>query len=234
MNACEELPMGSAVLLLSGGLDSTVCLAAACREGKVTLALTFDYGQRAAEREVNAAKRIAQAYGVRHDVVRLPWLQSITTSALVRSDQKLPESQTADIKARREAAERVWVPNRNGVFLNIAAAYAEAMGCEQVVAGFNREEGEVFPDNTADFMKATSAAFRFSTRGKVRLESPTAGLGKKEIFALGLELGAPLGSIWSCYSEGPAMCGKCSSCFGLVRAARAHGFDDINNLPTKR
>lgn len=209
------------VVLLSGGLDSTVALAQARLDGPVLLALTFDYGQRAAAAEIRAAGRICDRYGLPHRVVQLPFLSEITTSALVNRDSAVPElsaDQLADATVTAGTARAVWVPNRNGIMINIAAAFAESLRADRVVAGFNREEAQTFPDNSLDFVRAASQALAFSTLNRVRVVSPTLLLDKKEIVALGRRLGAPLDLVWSCYHGGEAMCGRCESCQRFRRA----------------
>jgi 7-cyano-7-deazaguanine synthase len=110
------------------------------------------------------------------------------------------------------------VPNRNGVFVNVAAAFAESLGARDVVTGFNLEEAATFPDNSTEFMKCASGALALSTANHVRLVSPTARLDKAGIVRLGVRTGAPLAHVWSCYEAGPRMCGSCESCARLVRA----------------
>ena len=212
----------TAVLCLSAGLDSAVNLAAACRRrGGVRLALTFDYGQRAARREAACARRLAGRYGVPWRLIRLPWLGEITGTALVARGRKLPElsPKQLDDRARTlKSAAAVWVPHRNGVFLNVAAAFAEALGCREVLIGFNREEAATFPDNSAAFGRATTAAFRFSTATRVRVRSYTARLDKRGIVRLAGHLGLPLDLVWPCYEGGRSPCGCCESCLRFRRA----------------
>jgi 7-cyano-7-deazaguanine synthase len=119
------------------------------------------------------------------------------------------------------SAAAVWVPNRNGVFINIAAAFAESLGCEAVVCGFNAEEGQTFPDNTAEYAQAATAALAYSTLSQVRVWSPTQDLTKVEIVALARRIGAPLQHVWSCYEPGPEPCGECESCLRFARAMAA-------------
>jgi len=209
----------NAIALLSGGLDSTVNLKRALEESNVLLALTFDYGQRAAEREVEAARAIAEALGVPHRVVELPWLAQVTTTALVDREQALPEPSEGELSSRgAETAEAVWVPNRNGVFVNIAAAYAESLSCEEIVVGFNAEEGATFPDNSREFFHAANAALALSTLRRVRLQCYTLDMMKSELLAFGRRIDAPLGLIWPCYENGPEICWRCESCARLRRA----------------
>jgi 7-cyano-7-deazaguanine synthase len=210
----------AAVVLLSGGLDSTVAFKAALDRSGVLLAITFDYGQRAARREVAAAAAIAARFGVEHRAIALPWLGEETSTALVDRKKEVPRPAANDLDSERarETAAAVWVPNRNGVMINIAAAFAEARGADRVVVGFNREEGATFPDNTEDYARAATAALAFSTLSKVRVEAPAAALSKAEIVRLGQSIGAPLDLVWSCYFGDEAPCGCCESCLRLRRA----------------
>jgi 7-cyano-7-deazaguanine synthase len=114
--------------------------------------------------------------------------------------------------------DAVWIPNRNGVLVNIAAAFAEAYGCDVVITGFNREEAAEFPDNTPEYVDAVNHSLQFSTRSGVRVVSFTQGLSKRGILRKGLELSVPLGGIWSCYRSGESMCGRCASCRRLKTA----------------
>jgi 7-cyano-7-deazaguanine synthase len=115
------------------------------------------------------------------------------------------------------------VPNRNGVFIAIAAAHAEAAGLRRVVVGFNREEGATFPDNTPEFVARTNAALALSTLSTVEVVNPVGALDKVEIVRRGREAGAPLGLVWSCYHGEPEPCGACESCRRLFRALDAAG-----------
>jgi 7-cyano-7-deazaguanine synthase len=213
--------MKRSVVLLSGGLDSTVALACALRETLVVLCLTFDYGQRAAAREVAAAAAIARHYGVPHRTVALPFLGEITSTALVNRKAAVPAPDPRDLRnstVAHQTARAVWVPNRNGVFVNVAAAFAEALGAGVVVTGFNREEGETFPDNSATFVAAANRALGLSTLRGVKLVSYTQQLDKAEIAALGRRLNIPWPLIWSCYHGEDEPCGRCESCLRLAAA----------------
>ncbi|MEW6698278.1 MAG: 7-cyano-7-deazaguanine synthase QueC [Bacillota bacterium] len=214
----------NSVVLLSGGLDSTVNLAYALTEGKVELALTINYGQRAAQREIAAAGNLAGHYKIPHRVIELPWLAQITQTALVKGETALPEpslEELDDLDAANKTAAAVWVPNRNGLFVNIAACFAEVLHCRLVVAGFNREEAATFPDNTPEFALAASQAMAYSTANQVKVISYTNRLDKKEIAALGNRLGVPWDLIWSCYRGEEKMCGTCESCQRMARAFKS-------------
>ncbi|GAB6157437.1 7-cyano-7-deazaguanine synthase QueC [Desulfotomaculum varum] len=209
------------VVLLSGGLDSAVNLAYALTEGSVKLALTMDYGQKAASQEIKAATALARYYNIRHQVIELPWLAHITTTALVKEERILPEPAAEELDnpdITQKTAAAVWVPNRNGLFINIAACFAESLTCGQVVAGFNREEAATFPDNTPEFAAVASQALTYSTANQVKVISYTNRLDKQEIVALGNRLRVPWHLIWSCYRGQHAMCGQCESCRRMIRA----------------
>jgi 7-cyano-7-deazaguanine synthase len=201
------------VAILSGGLDSTVSLAAATRKMDVVLALTFDYGQRAAKREREASSKIAKHYKVPHKVVAIPWLAALTSTALVNRRASLPVNEMSE-----RSAKAVWVPNRNGVFIEIAAAHAESLGATRLITGFNKEEAVTFPDNSPAYVSAVNDALSFSTANGVRVVSFTGALEKKGIVNLGRRLNAPLQLIWPCYEGGKRWCGECESCLRSLRA----------------
>ncbi len=205
-----------AVVLLSGGLDSTVALAMTAASGVRGAALFFDYGQRAARREEAAARGIAAAYGYEFERVELPWLAARSASALVAGPGE-PPAWSAELLDDR-SPRAVWVENRNGIFISIAAFYAAELGAESVVAGFNREEAAAFPDNSEEYVRRMNAALELGLASPVRLESPTLAMTKVEIARRGLELGIPWRLLWSCYLGGERMCGRCESCLRLARA----------------
>ena len=204
------------VAILSGGLDSTVSLAAATRKMDVVLALTFDYGQRAARREREASAKIARHFRIPHRVIAIPWLAALTSTALVNRRARLPLREMSE-----RSAKAVWVPNRNGVFIEIAAAHAESLGALRLITGFNREEAATFPDNSAAYVSAVNYALSFSTANGVRVVSYTGALDKKAIVHLGRRLDAPLKWIWPCYEGGKRWCGECESCLRSLRALNA-------------
>ena len=222
------------VVLLSGGLDSTVAFKKSVDISDVVLALTFDYGQRAAVKEAAAAAKMSALYDVEHRLIDLPWLKEITKTALVCTDKKIPELSTDELDGAEgkteESARGVWVPNRNGVFINIAASFCEALGAELIITGFNIEEAATFPDNSPEFIEAINSSLSYSTLNKVKLLSPTALLNKKEIVKLGMKIDAPLEFLWSCYKGGERMCGVCESCMRLKRALEDAGSDLIDKL----
>lgn len=193
--------------LVSGGLDSLVSLARAVQERDVRLVIFFDYGQRARESERVSSMSAANYYGLPFAEVDIRWLEALSPAGMQATGTEGED----DLRT----LEQVWVPNRNGVFINVAAAYAERYGCDTVVTGFNREEAEEFPDNGQDYVDRVNLSLALSTRSRVRVESFTIELDKRAIIRLGLELKAPLSIVWSCYRSGERMCGRCASCARL-------------------
>ncbi|HMK47312.1 MAG TPA: 7-cyano-7-deazaguanine synthase QueC [Methanocella sp.] len=218
------------IALLSGGLDSVVAFKKEHDLHGVALAITFDYGQRAATKEIEMAGKICERFNVGHHVIDLPWLKAITKTALVSRDAGVPqptEAELDDIKGRaQETAGLVWVPNRNGTFINIAAAFGDACGYDRIVCGFNAEEGATFPDNTPQYVDAVNRSLTFSCREKVKVVAPVINYNKEEIIHEGVRIGAPLDLSWSCYYTADHPCGKCESCMRRARAFRRAGIPD--------
>ncbi|HMN69680.1 MAG TPA: 7-cyano-7-deazaguanine synthase QueC [Bdellovibrionales bacterium] len=219
------MPKASAVVLLSAGLDSAFNLYKASQELEVRLALTFQYGQRAAAREAERAARLADGLKIPHKVIDLTWFKDFTQTALV-GDMNVPVASDVaidDMKVSARTAQAVWVPNRNGIFLNIAAGFAEGLSCDFVIPGFNAEEAATFPDNGPDFMTALDKAFTYSTSRHVRVKCFSTDLRKTEIVAESKKIGVPLKELWPCYLGGAEWCGQCESCQRFRRAMAANG-----------
>ena len=214
--------MKKAVVLLSSGLDSTVNLYRAHRELDIVLALHFDYGQRAGKQEKIHAKKIADHLGIKFQVIDLPWFNNFSNSSLTNMNKDMVTHVEIDnLEASKESAKNVWVPNRNGIFLNIAAAFAEQLHADYVIPGFNAEEGATFPDNTPEFMMSLDTAFSFSTSNKVKTLCYTANMNKAEIYSLGLELGVDYSMVWPCYQSLAEPCGICESCLRFMSAKKS-------------
>lgn len=220
--------MDGCIALLSGGLDSTVATAMAHADARVHTALTFDYGQRAREREVEIARAFCHRHRIEHRVIELPWLRAWTSTALVDRRYELPQVDVEGLDAGgEERARATWVPNRNGLFIAIAAALAEGLKLSSVVAGFNAEEAATFPDNSQAFLEASNASLGFSTLCRVKVISPTAPMSKAQIARQFLDLSLDPQLFWCCYEGDDKPCGRCESCSRTLRAFAAIGELDL-------
>jgi 7-cyano-7-deazaguanine synthase len=213
------------LILLSGGLDSAANLAFAHYFDTPVLALTVDYGQRAVLPEIRAAKLFADYYGVPHQVLDLKWLGALGGSALTSNAIDIPNMATDkldDLKTATSTAKSVWVPNRNGLLINAAAAIAESMKAQQVVVGFNKEEAATFPDNSSQFLGVSTLSLKYSTSNGVKVACYTDMMMKTEIVQSirNLPTKFPFEHVWSCYHGGEKMCGECESCKRFIRATK--------------
>jgi 7-cyano-7-deazaguanine synthase len=219
-----------AVLLLSGGLDSTTLLALARRDGFAVHALTFRYGQRHAH-EIDAARRVAAAWGVaRHEIVDID-LRTFGGSALT-TGAPIPKDRDADAMAT--GIPVTYVPARNTIFLSFALAWAEVLGAADIFIGVNALDYSGYPDCRPAFVEAfermanlaTAAAVEGRTRLAIR--APLLHLTKREIIALGTSLGVDYGQTTSCYDPAPdgAACGHCDACQLRLRGFAEGGLSD--------
>lgn len=214
-----------AVVILSGGLDSTTCMAVAANEGCEIYALTFDYGQRH-RREVDCARRVAEHFGVReHRIVRMDFLKQIGGSALTDSRLEIPSDGPG------EEIPNTYVPGRNLIFLSLAASYAEAVGAGNIFIGVSAVDYSGYPDCRPDFIEAVNRVLQVGTRAGDRSEpivirAPLIRLSKAETIKLGHRLGAPYHLTTSCYRGGEQACGTCDSCRLRLKGFREAGLTD--------
>ena len=209
-----------AVILVSGGLDSSTVLAIAKQRGYDCYTLSFDYGQRH-RAELVAAERISKALGeIEHKVVRLN-LDSIGGSALTDSSIDVPEHETQGIPI-------TYVPARNTVFLSIAPGWAEVLGASDIFIGVNAVDYSGYPDCRPEFIAAFEVMANLATRAgvegdKLTVHTPLMDWGKGEIIKVGLDLGVDYALTVSCYqaTEDGLACGRCDSC-----RLRRQGFAD--------
>lgn len=227
MNSKRE----TALVLLSSGLDSSFNLAESIATFDVKLALTFNYNQKAASAEIRSARLLANHYKIPHKIIDLPWFSEFTTTSLIGAAD-VPQGKEVEIDSVEKSnrtAERVWVPNRNGIFLNIAAGFAEGLGARYVIPGFNREEAATFPDNSLAYLKILDQSWSFSTLGKAQTFCHSADLDKTQIVEAAKKLGLPFAMLWPCYLNENMWCGRCESCQRFKRALGANGlsFDSL-------
>ena len=216
--------MKKAISIFSGGLDCTVATSVFDREYEIH-AITFNYGQKAFRQELKASRRICEKMGWSHEVIDLPWLAAISNSSL-NTDEDIPEvseNDLDDIDKSSETASNVWVPARNTVFTSIALSYAESIGAEIIIIGWNNEEGLTFPDNSEEFLNEFNELIKVGSPDKIRIEAPAINLNKEELVELGVKVGAPMKLSYSCYKGEDEPCGVCESCVRRNRAFKKVG-----------
>lgn len=211
----------SSIVLLSGGLDSTVLLAKLLAEKRRVLAMGIDYGQRHS-REINAARAICAHYGVEY---RLADLRGITAffghNSLTDKDVPVFEGEYNE-----DGMKTTVVPARNLVFVSLATAWAISEKCDTIAYAAHGGDHAIYPDCREEFAEKLDAVVQISDWHPVRLERPFVGMSKGEIVALGAKLNAPLHLTWSCYNGGSKHCGKCATCLERADAFRAAGIPD--------
>ncbi len=216
-----------AIVLFSGGLDSTTCLYWALAEGYECETLSVSYGQRH-EREIQSAQKITKKLGVKSHIITLdlPWLK---TSSLVNPSAQIPDIPVEQIKS--EGIPSTYVPGRNLMFLSLAGSLLDAVGADAIIAGPNAIDFSGYPDCTPAFFSAAAEALNRGTKqgvtNGIEVFAPLMELSKAQIVKLGVELGVPFELTWSCYAGGDKPCGRCDSC-----KLRAKGFEEAGVIDT--
>lgn len=225
MSTYQNTPQKNAVVLLSGGLDSTTCLAIAKAQGYNIYALSFDYGQRSSS-ELQAARAVADVFGVlQHSVIPLG-IGALGGSALTDLNLAVPEEESSGIPV-------TYVPARNTVFLSYAMALAEVVNAQTIFIGVNARDYSGYPDCRPEFIAAFEKMANLATKAAIqgaslKIEVPLIALSKAQIIAKGLELGVDYSLTVSCYQadEQGRACGRCDSCrFRIKGFAEAGGTD---------
>ena len=228
LTASEDAKTSKArvLVVLSGGMDSTVCAALAVRDfgAEHAAALHIDYGQRTEGRERRAYQQICDRLSIRTRLaIQTAFFRAIGGSALTDEQIAVPQA-GPEIGAEIPVT---YVPFRNSHFLSAAVSWAEVLGAEKIYVGAVQQDSSGYPDCRPEFYAAFNEAARTGTKeGRIRIETPLIALRKVEIVRLGLELGAPFDLTWSCYSREDRACGTCDSCVLRMRAFAAAGASD--------
>jgi 7-cyano-7-deazaguanine synthase len=211
-----------AIVLLSGGMDSSVCAALAVRDHDAA-ALHISYGQRTEERERQSFLAICQRLKI-HDrlMLRNESLHMIGGSALTDDSIPVPDAEMVG-----HGVPVTYVPFRNAHFLAAAVSWAEVLGAKRIYIGAVEPDSSGYPDCRPAYYKAFNQVVKAGTKeGDIEIETPLIAMRKAEIVRLGLELGAPFDLTWSCYSREDRACGVCDSCVLRLRAFEAAGVRD--------
>lgn len=226
--------MKKALVLSSGGVDSTTCIGIAISKiGRNNVStVSVSYGQRHSK-ELECADKVAEYLGVKHYILDLSnVLQYSNCSLLAHSTENVPEKSYADqIAENGEGKVSTYVPFRNGLMLSAVAALAQSIYPDDdvdIYIGAHADDaaGHAYADCSEEFTSAMNTAIVIGTYGKVRVVAPLVTMNKAQVVSTGLELGVPYSRTWSCYKGGDKACGKCGTCIDRLAAFAANGVKD--------
>ena len=209
------------VVLVSGGMDSVTVLYHAARTWQVLAALSFDYGAKHNHRELPCAQWHCARLGLRHEIVKLDFVDRLFDSALLHSGGAVPDGHYAE-----PVMQQTVVPFRNGIMLAVAGGFAESIGATAVVIAAHSGDHAIYPDCREGFMQAMDSALGLGTYAGIRLLRPFIALDKGAIVRRGAELGVDFGRTWSCYKGGERPCGTCGTCVERAEAFQQAGLPD--------
>ena len=209
------------VVLCSGGMDSVTALYWAQAEHEVVAVVSFDYGSKHNARELPFAAAHADKLQLRHELIRLDFVNRLFASDLLKSGGAIPEGHYA-----AENMKQTVVPFRNAIMLSTACGLAESLGAEAVVIAAHTGDHTIYPDCREDFMRAMGDAMRLGTYAGVQLLRPFITLTKGQIAAKGAHLGVDFSRTWSCYKGGAVHCGVCGTCVERREAFTEAGLKD--------
>jgi len=196
-----------ALVLFSGGLDSTVLATQMKQEAKETRLLSIDYGQRHAK-ELDHSQKVADHLGLDHEILKLPQLGHILGgSSLTDKSISLPEGHYAE-----QSMKSTVVPNRNMILLALAGGHALSLGFDTIAYAAHAGDHTIYPDCRPEFANAMDKALGLADWKDLNLHRPYVEMTKSDLVSLGDQLGAPLQLTWSCYAGGEIHCGKCGTC----------------------
>ncbi|MEE3393687.1 MAG: 7-cyano-7-deazaguanine synthase QueC [Lachnospiraceae bacterium] len=230
-NSNEKIIGTRALVLASGGVDSSTCLGLAVkRYGKENVsALSVSYGQKH-DKEIESARKVADYYGVKLYSLNLSEIFRFSDCSLLKqSDKEIPEESYAEQIAKGDGSPvSTYVPFRNGLFLSSAASLALSIGCDVIYYGAHADDaaGNAYPDCSESFNNAMNTAIYEGSGKKLQIIAPFINVPKKEVVRIGLELKVPYELTWSCYEGGDKPCGKCATCIDRKAAFEANGVTD--------
>ena len=211
--------MKNALLVLSGGMDSTTLLYE--RASEIALAVSFDYGSNHNGREIPFAKFHCEKLGIEHITIPLKFMHDYFKSSLLSGADAIPEGNYAD-----ENMKSTVVPFRNGIMLSVAAGLAESRGLSKVMMANHFGDHDIYPDCRKEFVDAMSQAMAAGTYANITVDAPYTLISKADIARRGKTLGVDYGQTWSCYKGGKVHCGKCATCLERKAALAEAGIED--------
>lgn len=224
--------MKKALVLSSGGVDSTTCIGIAVRENGAENVSTVSvyYGQKH-KKELEAARKIAEHYGVNHYELDLSSIMQYSNCSLLDHSTESVQHGSYAEQIEKDGQVKTYVPFRNGLMLSAVAAMAFSLYPDEevdVYLGAHADDaaGNAYADCSVEFTDAMGKAISIGTYGRIHLRTPLVYLNKSGVVAIGLSLHVPYELTWSCYEGGDKPCGKCGTCIDRARAFAANGVDD--------
>lgn len=216
--------MKKCVVPVSGGLDSTVILHWVASEGHEVHAVSFNYGQRHFEREMQCALQSCEAVSKSHKVINLDFFKDIVNSSSLVNDE-IDVAKTRDVLGDPQTVN--YVPNRNMMMLSICTAYAESIGAEQVYHGSALVDSQAgYWDGSIEFINAINKVNELNRRDRVEIVAPLITKSKKDIIELGMNLNVDFKKTWTCYEGKDKACGECPACSSRIQGFIDAGYKD--------
>lgn len=213
--------MNKVLVLLSGGIDSTTALYDSVKKYKKVTAVSFNYGSKHNKRELTFAAYHCKILNVRHEIIELPFMNTLFKSDLLQSGGEIPDGHYKEDSMRRTV-----VPFRNGIMLSITAGFAESIGAEAIVIAAHTGDHTIYPDCREGFMSAIANAISLGTFANIQILSPFIDIDKTAIVKLGQALEVPYQYTYSCYKGYELQCGLCGTCVERKEAFQLSGIDD--------
>lgn len=216
--------MSKILIVLSGGMDSTTCLAKLISEKNDCETVTFNYGSKHNQKEKEAVKKICDFFKVKNYFIELPFIDTLFKSDLLKSGGKIPEGHYADPSMKKTV-----VPFRNGIMLSIAAGLAESIGAKKIALGSHFGDHSIYPDCRASFTINMEKAIEEGTYERIEFLRPFENLTKTDIAKIGDFLKVPYELTYSCYNGEDQHCGKCGTCYERKEAFKDSKIKDPTN-----
>jgi 7-cyano-7-deazaguanine synthase len=214
-------PKMNVVVLCSGGMDSVTALYWAREHHRIATVVSFDYGSKHNAREIPFATEHAAALGVRHEIIRLPFVDTLFRSDLLTSGGDIPDGHYTAANMKQTV-----VPFRNAIMLSVVAGFAESVGAKGVVIAAHDGDHAIYPDCREEFMRAMGDAMKLGTDAGIELLRPFIAMNKGLIAQEGARLGVDFSRTWSCYRGGAIHCGRCGTCVERREAFAQAGLPD--------
>ena len=212
------------LIVLSGGMDSATMLALSVKMfGAQNIeTITFNYGSKHNDIENESAKKLCEFYGVKNDLIHLPFINDLFSSDLLKSGGDIPEGHYADPSMKQTV-----VPFRNGIMLAIAAGVAESREMDLLGLGNHSGDHAIYPDCRKEFSESMESAIKFGTYNNMKIWRPFESISKTDIARLGSQIGVPYEMTYSCYKGESKHCGVCGTCYERKEAFRDSGVIDL-------